>query len=82
MMKPLFFLIPLLFAALHAQSLPPVEIHGALAVTGNRVVNENGEPAPMAGNSFFWSNRFWGGDAFYNRATVEYLVEDWNTSII
>ena len=81
-MKPLFFLIPLLFATLHAQCLSPVDIHGALAVTGNRVVNENGDPAPMAGNSFFWSNRFWGGDAFYNRATVEYLVEDWNTSII
>jgi len=82
-MKSLILIFPLLLGALQAQEcLTPIEINGALSVQGNRVVNAAGEPAPMAGNSFFWSNRLWGGEDFYTRETVEYLVEDWNTSIV
>jgi|GEM_PF-6983627 len=64
------------------ECLSPVEIHGALSVDGNRIVNSEGEPAVMAGNSFFWSNNGFGAEEYYSREMVEYLASDWNTSIV
>ena len=60
----------------------PVELHGALSVSGTKIVNSASEPVALAGNSFFWSNDGWGGEAFYTSSTVEYLTEQWQTSII
>ena len=56
-----------------------VQIHGALSVSGNRIVNQHGKVVSFAGNSFFWSN--WAG-GYYNADCVNWLVEDWGTTII
>ncbi len=63
-------------------SQTPVETHGALAVNGNRVVNQYGNTFSLAGNSFFWSNNGWGGERFYNADVVEWLKNDWKSSIV
>ena len=59
-----------------------VDINGLLQVSGNQIINKNGAPISLAGNSFFWSNDNWGGERFYNPEIVEWLKTDWNTTII
>ena len=59
-----------------------VEINGLLQVSGNRIINKNGAPVSLAGNSFFWSNDNWGGERFYNPEVVEWLKKDWKTTIV
>ena len=63
-------------------SLNTVSIHGSLAVSGNKIINQHGEPISFAGNSFFWSNDNWGGERFYKTEVVEWLKSDWNTTIV
>ena len=60
----------------------PVQQHGALAVSGNRIVNQNGQTVSFAGNSFFWSNDGWGGENFYTAGAVDWLQKDWKTTIV
>ena len=60
----------------------PVEKHGHLQVSGNKIVNTNNESISLAGNSFFWSNDTWGGNRFYNASVVSWLKLDWETTII
>jgi len=59
-----------------------VDINGLLQVSGNQIINKNGVPVSLAGNSFFWSNDNWGGERFYNPEVVEWLKKDWNTTIV
>ena len=59
-----------------------VDINGLLQVSGNQIINKNGAPVSLAGNSFFWSNDNWGGERFYNPEVVEWLKTDWNTTIV
>ena len=59
-----------------------VDINGLLQVSGNQIINKNGAPVSLAGNSFFWSNDNWGGERFYNPEVVEWLKKDWNTTIV
>ena len=59
-----------------------VEQNGLLRTNGNKIVNKNGDPVSLAGNSFFWSNNGWGGDKFYNASVVSWLKLDWETTII
>lgn len=58
-----------------------VEQHGRLQVSGNKIVNKDGVPISLAGNSLFWSTA---GDTsnFYNKETVSHLANHWNSSII
>ncbi|GAA4278325.1 cellulase family glycosylhydrolase [Aquimarina mytili] len=62
-----------------AQSV--VQKHGRLRVDGNKIVNNDGIPTSLAGNSLFWSNA---GDTsdFYNAETATHLANDWNSAII
>ena len=60
----------------------PVEIHGSLSVSGNQILNSHSDPFALAGNCFFWSNDDWGGEDFYTSEVVDYLVDDWKSSII
>ena len=71
-------LSPLSFAA------TPVELHGALAVTGSHVVDQSGQPLSLAGPSLFWSNNGWEGNEgrFYNAGVVAYLSKNWHAPII
>lgn len=56
--------------------------HGALAVAGNRIVNQNGQPTSLAGPSLFWGNKGWHAEQFYHRRTLEYVKYDWQASIV
>lgn len=58
----------------------PVQRHGALRTSGNRVVNQHGEPPQLRGMSFSWS--IWEGQKYYNHAVVDWLVDDFNVSLI
>jgi endoglucanase len=59
----------------------PVDLHGALAVTGGQVVDKNGAPPQLRGMSFYWSQAKVGRD-FYNASVVDWMVSDWNTNIL
>lgn len=60
----------------------PVAIHGALSVSGNKIVNKKGLPVSFAGNSLFWSNDGWGGEKYYNANVVSWLRTDWNAGVV
>ena len=55
----------------------PVDVHGKLGVSGNRIVDQNNQAVSFAGNSMFWSNEFFGAERFYNANVVASLKEDW-----
>ncbi|WNJ17533.1 carbohydrate-binding protein [Pontibacter sp. G13] len=69
----------LCFSMLSALGQDAVSTHGALSVSGNRIVNQNGQSVSFAGASFFWSN--WSGQ-FYTAQNVAYLKSDWNATIV
>lgn len=83
-----FFTIIALFIFLSAACTPslnqpdPVMEHGHLAVAGNRIVNEHGQPVSLAGPSLFWGNKSWNGDKFFHPETVAYAKNEWNAGII
>ncbi len=74
MKKYLAFLI--IVASLSAG---PVSKYGTLKTKGNKIVGESGEPVVLRGMSMFWSQ--WKGD-YYNKFLVDWLVEDWNITVI
>jgi len=53
----------------------------AITTSGNKVLF-GGQQGSLAGNSFFWSNNTYGGERYYNRATVAWLKQDWQTPIV
>jgi aryl-phospho-beta-D-glucosidase BglC (GH1 family) len=62
-----------------AAAATPFEQHGRLRVDGAKIVGEHGESVSLAGNSLFWSQ--WKGD-FYNADCINWLKNDWHSSII
>lgn len=60
----------------------PVSTHGALSVSGNRIVDKNNETVALAGVSLFWSNNGWGGERYYRENVVRHLRQDWNASLV
>jgi len=82
-MNYFLILIAALCSSLFAQeALTPVEEHGQLSVMNGKILDSEGVPVALAGNSFFWSNDGWGGEAFYKRSVVEYLTNGWNSSVV
>lgn len=59
---------------------PPVGQHGALRTAGNRIVNQHGVAPQLRGMSFSWS--IWEGQKYYNTDVVDWLVDDFNVSLI
>ena len=59
-----------------------VTLHGALSVSGTRIVDQNGNVVRFAGNSFFWSNTGFGGEQFYTAGAVQWLQQDWHSMIV
>jgi endoglucanase len=57
----------------------PIVKHGQLRVSGNKIVDKNGEPVQLRGMSLFWSQ--WIGK-YYNTQTVKWLKDDWHCNII
>lgn len=60
----------------------PVSVHGALSVSGTHIVDQNDNVVSFAGNSFFWSNTGFGAEKNYTSGAVEWLQEDWNSTIV
>ena len=56
-----------------------VEKHGLLTVTGNRIVDQHGNPVVLRGMSLFWSQ--WIGK-YYNYDCVKWLRDDWHCTVI
>jgi endoglucanase len=53
----------------------------ALTVNGNQILS-GGQVKSFAGNSFFWSNTGWGQEKMYNSGVVEWLKNDWKSTIV
>jgi len=61
----------------------PVSCYGKLQASGNKLVGlKTGTAVQVRGVSLFWSNTGWGGDRFFNAATVNAMVDDWKAEII
>jgi endoglucanase len=74
-------LIIVLFAVtgsylIHSQ---PVREHGQLGISGNQLVDRQGDPVVLRGMSYGWHN-WW--PRFYNKGTVQWLKSDWNCTIL
>lgn len=89
-MKRLSFFIFVFFAAVFLQknnglamenvgSKTVVSHFGSLRVDGKNIVDKNGDTVVLHGMSLFWSQ--WGGQ-FYNKETVDWLVNDWHCTVI
>ena len=58
----------------------PSEQHGFLKISGNRIVNQHGISPQLRGMSFSWS--IWGGKKYYTREVVDWLVDDFQVSLV
>ncbi len=67
------------FAAVDAPLGTPVARHGALAISGNRVMDEHGQPVTLRGMSLFWSQ--W-APHYYTTETVDWLASDWKVTVV
>jgi endoglucanase len=73
-------LVLALAASVACYAVPtPVEAHGALSVSGSRIVDEKGSPVQLKGMSLFWSQ--WGGK-YYNRGAIAHTSERWGASVV
>ena len=75
-------LLILLFLPIIGSSQTPVQNHGTLSVSGNRIIDQYGDTVSFAGGSLFWSNTGWGGEYFYNPQVVYSLHSNWSASIV
>jgi len=75
-------IIPLLLGtALCTQAATPVETHGALKASGSSIIGtKDGQVVQVAGPSLYWS--VWGGQNYYNRSVVDWIVQDWKATVI
>lgn len=53
--------------------------HGALKVSGNKIVDASGSPIQVAGMSLFWSGWM---SKYWNTGVVNTLAKDWNASLV
>lgn len=56
-----------------------VEEYGQLSVSGNKILDKNGNPVQLRGMSFFWSQ--WIGK-YYTPETVKWLKDDWKCTVV
>jgi endoglucanase len=57
-----------------------VGIHGRLQVSGNRIVDQKGEPVVLRGMSLYaWSEA---GKQFFNASAIDNLARDWKCTVI
>ncbi len=57
----------------------PVATHGKLAINGNQLVDEHGNPVQLKGMSLFWSQ--WGGK-YYTSGAIGQTRSVWNASVV
>ena len=58
----------------------PVTRHGLIKAAGNKIVDRTGAPVQLVGMSLFWS--VWGGERYFNKEVVDWLVSDWKCSLV
>lgn len=56
-----------------------VEQHGQLSISGNKIINKEGNPVQLRGMSLFWSQ--WIGK-YYSQETIKWLKEDWQCTVV
>lgn len=57
----------------------PVAMHGALHVSGNRVVDAHDDPIALRGMSLFWSQ--WASE-YWTAGVVTTLADDWQATVV
>jgi len=80
-MNKLFFILILFSLAFPSQNTKqtPVELHGNLYVKGNKIYDQHNNTVQLRGMSLFWSQWM---EQFYNKKTVQWLVNDWKITVI
>ncbi|MBC7568082.1 MAG: glycoside hydrolase family 5 protein [Pedobacter sp.] len=63
-----------------SQTSSSVIRHGALKVSGGKMVDRNGEPPQLRGISLSWS--IWGGSKYYNPEVLRWLKTDFNINLL
>ena len=80
MKKQILLFSSLLLMCMHesfSQNL--VSQHGLLTTSGSKIIDKNGTPFSIAGNSLFWTN--W-APSFCNADLVNWLKKDWKTGLV
>lgn len=73
-------LVFIVASTLHAHAAPtPVETHGALSVSGSKIVDVHGAPVQLKGMSLFWSQ--W-GSKYYNREAIAHTSDVWGATVV
>ncbi|MCX6182406.1 MAG: cellulase family glycosylhydrolase [Bacteroidetes bacterium] len=67
----------LLFKQSYSQNL--VAQHGLLTTKGSSIIDKNGTPFSVSGNSLFWTN--WAGE-YCNADLVNWLKKDWHAGLV
>ncbi|NLG17080.1 MAG: cellulase family glycosylhydrolase [Fibrobacter sp.] len=60
----------------------PVARHGALTTSDGYLLNKNGNIVQLRGMSFYWSRPDWPGYSYYNKATLDFLVDSWKCNMV
>ena len=68
------------FQSMSQKMKRPVELHGALRIEGNQMVNAAGVPPQLRGISLSWS--IWGGKKYYNPEVIDWLVKDFKITVL
>jgi endoglucanase len=64
-----------------APAASPVALHGALTVSGNRLVDQRNQPTQLKGPSSMWLN--WENQRFAeDKQGLQWLRDNWNASVI
>ncbi len=62
-----------------AQTQTAVQKYGQLRVSGNRIVDKNGQAVALRGMSLYWSQWV---PKYYNYNTIKWLRDDWKITVI
>merc|ERR1719461_2344070 len=56
-----------------------VATHGTLSVSGNKIVDKNGEPVRLRGMSLFWSQWM---PQYWNADVIQWLRDDFRVTVV
>ena len=85
-MKKSFFMVLIFLAGSVLQisraqnTVSAVKNHGALHVSGNKILDQHGKQPQLKGISLSWS--IWEGKKYYNPDVISWLVSDFKANII